>query len=500
MTVADQRGLNALTDGQPKVDSPALARLVEGEHQAIAEWKVSKRTCKAFDYRVASGRHYANYRNSDGIVCCQHVRTLSPKGFRWIGRQSGLKPQLFGQHLGASGHLVITEGEKDALCVYECLSEKEKYSWVVCSVPDGAQSAHTAITEHLSWITGFDKVTVLFDADEPGIKAAEKCAQIIGPKARVVTGLGYKDPADAHCANDDFAIRRAIAQATGHRPKGIVRADDLTENVLHPNSDRGLPLPWRGWNVATEGLKPTELWLISAGTGIGKSLFTRSMALNLARQGVKVAYLGLEESVNCTYERMLSEQLGKPFHLMSREGREAIADEVVEASKAFAPNMFLLDKFGSDSIENFINDVKHYVLNEECSVVFLDHFSLLADGISLKEDQRRAIDKAIKELKELAMELKFTFVVVCHLSRNNNNFSPAEEGGEPHLGLLKGSSALGQIPDYIWMLQRNPNHADRDQANITKCHLKKNRVKGEVGHMASLQFIPRTCRFVEVSA
>ena len=124
----------------------------------------------------------------------------------------------------------------------------------------------------------------------------------------------------------------------------------------------------------------------------------------------------------------------------------------------------------------------------------------MADGIDLKSDQRRAIDKAIKELKELAMELKFTFVVVCHLSRNNNNFSPAEEGGEPHLGLLKGSSALGQIPDYIWMLQRNPNAEDKDQANITKCHLKKNRVKGEVGHMASLQFIPRTCRFVEVSA
>ena len=125
-----------------------------------------------------------------------------------------MEPQLYGQHLGSKGHLVLVEGEKDALCTYECLTDKEKYSWVVCSVPDGAQSAHTAITEHLSWISGFDKVTLMFDADEPGIKAAEKCAQIIGPKARVVTGLGYKDSAEAHIADDDFAIRRAESLAS----------------------------------------------------------------------------------------------------------------------------------------------------------------------------------------------------------------------------------------------------------------------------------------------
>ena len=69
--------------------------------------------------------------------------------------------------------------------------------------------------------------------------------------------------------------------------------------------------------------------------------------------------------------------------------------------KQFAPNLLLLDKFGSDSMESFISTVKHYVLNEECRVVFLDHFSLLADGIALNVDQRRAIDKAIKDLKDV---------------------------------------------------------------------------------------------------
>ena len=113
----------------------------------------------------------------------------------------------------------------------------------------------------------------------------------------------------------------------------------------------------------------------------------------------------------------------------------------------------------------------------------------------LAVDQRRAIDKAIKDLKTLAMELQFTFIIVCHLSRNNNNFSPAEEGGEPNLGLLRGSASLAQIPDYIWMLQRNPN--DKEKSNITHCWLKKNRVKGEVGMKAMLEFNINTCQFTE---
>lgn len=489
-----------ITGGAPQVDAGSQPQLVQAEHRAIEAWKISKRTCREYDYTSTDTHHYANFKDENGLAFCQHVRTLAPKGFRWVARPSGVKPQLFGQHLGSKGFLIITEGEKDALCIYEALEERERYRTVVVSIPDGAQSAAKAVTPHLKWISGFNSVTIFFDMDEPGLAAAQKTAQVIGPKTRVVQGFQYKDAGEAWIEEGAAPIRLALSRATVKRPDAIVNAMELNERVMNPDRTRGHDLPWMGWNGPTEGLKPGEVWLVSGGTGIGKSLFTRSMALNLARRGVKVAYLGYEESVETTYERMLSEELGRPFHLMSVEERAAIREQVVEAQKAFAPNLFLIDKFGSDDLEVFISDVKHYVLNEECSVVVLDHFSLLADGIDLGVDQRRAIDKAIKDIKTLAMELKFTFVVVCHLSRNGGAFTSHEEGGEPSLADLRGSHSLAQIPDYIWMLQRNPKDDDKDQANITKCWLKKNRVKGEVGHMASLQFIPRTCRFTEVNA
>ena len=166
--------------------------------------------------------------------------------------------------------------------------------------------------------------------------------------------------------------------------------------------------------------------------------------------------------------------------------------------RGFSKNLLLLDSFGSQDLDAFKSTVKHYVNSEQCQIVYLDHFSLLADGISLSADQRRSIDKAIKELKEMAITYHFTFVVVSHLSRGlaGGAGKPHEEGGEPSLSQLRGSMSLAQIPDYIWMLQRNP--LDTQNPNKTKCWLKKNRVKGTVGLMGALEFDPKTCRFEEI--
>ena len=250
----------------------------------------------------------------------------------------------------------------------------------------------------------------------------------------------------------------------------------------------------------TEGMKPGQLVMVSGGTGIGKSLFTRSIALNLCRAGTKVAYIGLEESCETSLERMLSEQMRVPLHLDTPEERAARSEDDIKAAlDGFANNLFLLDKFGSDDFDSFVATVKHYVLGEQCQVVVLDHFSLLADGIALATDQRRAIDRCIKDLKTLCVELNFTMLVVCHLSRSGGIGPSHEEGGEPTLAELRGSHSLAQIPDLVAMLVRNPRSEDKEEANTTSCWLKKNRVKGELGLMCKLKYSPMFCQLNEVN-
>ena len=417
--------------GRSRVDDAATqlaSPLPSGMFEELSDRAIGQSTCRLYDYQVTllhgQPAHLAQIKGQDGRTVATHIRML-PKKISWKGSPKGT--QLFGQHIGSGSHLIITEGEIDAMSVHEAYCARTK-GVVAVSITSGVNACLNNLKANLKYINSFDRVTVFFDADDVGQEWAAKAVELIGPKARLVTGLGYKDANEAWVVRDGDAIRRAIDNAGKHTPEGVVQAVDLLDAVLNPEQDRGLDLPWAGWNCATEGLKPGELWLIAGGTGIGKSLFTRSMALNVASKGVKTAYIGLEEKASTTLERMLSEKLGCPFHLQSKEVRSEMKEQVKEAMKKFAPNLLLLDKFGSDSMESFISTVKHYVLNEECRVVFLDHFSLLADGIALNVDQRRAIDKSIKDLKTLAMDLEFTFVIVSHLSRDTGMGAAFEEG------------------------------------------------------------------------
>jgi twinkle protein len=496
---------SALLGLMPKTDKPAAKQslLPCSDYPGIPSRKISARACKLYDYATGKYRgesaQVANYRDENGLTVAQHIRYGS-KQFAWIGRAKGIKVQLFGQHLGTDGTLILTEGEIDALSVYDCLYQhRHKTKFVVASIPDGAQSAKKAATEQLAWILGFKRVVLFMDNDEPGRKAAADLAALIGPSAAIAGALAYKDANEAWMADDHNAILEAINNARRHRPDAIVHAPELLEKVLKPEHRFGLPYPWAGWNRMTEGMKPGQLIMVSGGTGIGKSLFTRSIALNLCKAGINTAYIGLEESCETSLERMLSEELGlnPAFHLDDEEARaRRDPSQIKEALDSFGKHLFLLDKFGSDDFDQFVATVKHYVLGEECKVVVLDHFSLLADGIALATDQRRAIDRCIKDLKTLCVELNFTMVVVCHLSRSG--IGPAhEEGGEPTLAELRGSHSLAQIPDFVVMLQRNPRSNDTIEANTTYCWLKKNRVKGELGLMSKLHYLP-SCRFHEI--
>lgn len=503
-------------------DTTAKISMISGEYKAIPDRLISQEVCAIYDYKVGVFQGHpaqiANYRDDTNAVVAQHIRYYEKnaktfkieKTFRWAGLEKSVT-QLFGQHLGSSGRLVITEGEIDAMSVAEVLRAGGKpASWrepvVVASLHNGSTSAKTCLSRSIQWIEGFDDVILFFDQDKSGQEATAEALKIIS-KVRVVGNFAFKDANEALKNRKPEAIREAIFTASRHRPKAVIHAPDLLSKILQPVNRHGLPFPWTGWNLLTEGMKPGELWLMSGGTGIGKSLFSRSICLSLCKAGVKCAYVGLEESCTTTVERMLSEDLrdaDPPFHLQTPEQRELYDQDRIKASYAsFKENLFLLDKFGSEDFDQFIATVKYYVLGEGCRVVFLDHFSLLADGIALGTDQRRAIDKCIKDLKTLCVDLGFTMFCVCHLSRDGGYSTPAEEGGEPHLGMLRGSHSLAQIPDYIVMLQRNPNakfpdgSPDKHEANITRAWLKKNRVKGELGLMSKL-FFEKSCVFTEL--
>ena len=242
-------GSSRMDAAETQVETPLPA----GTYCELSDRGIGQSTCRQYDYQsgLKNGRpaHFAHVKDQQGRNVATHIRTL-PKHISWKGSPKGT--QLFGQHIGSGSHLIITEGEIDAMSVYEAYCVRST-GIVAVSITAGAPACINNLKANLRYINSFDRVTVFFDADDVGQEWAAKAAELIGPKARIVTGLGYKDANEAWVARDGDAIRRAIDNAGRHIPEGVVQAGDLLDAVLNPEEDRGIDLPWAGWNCATEG-------------------------------------------------------------------------------------------------------------------------------------------------------------------------------------------------------------------------------------------------------
>ena len=239
-------GSSRMDSAEIQVETPLPA----GTFSELSDRAIGQSTCRLYDYQVAlhHGRpaHFAHIKNQQGRNVATHIRIL-PKQISWKGSPKGT--QLFGQHIGSGSHLIITEGEIDAMSVHEAYCARTK-GVVAVSITSGVNACINNLKANLKYINSFDRVTVFFDADDVGQEWAAKAVELIGPKARLVTGLGYKDANEAWVARDGDAIRRAIDNAGKHTPEGVVQAVDLLDAVLNPEEDRGIDLPWAGWNAA----------------------------------------------------------------------------------------------------------------------------------------------------------------------------------------------------------------------------------------------------------
>jgi twinkle protein len=108
----------------------------EGDFAPIKSRRLTEETCRKFNVRVDSGPavirfpYYDSNRNVVG-----YKERDKEKNFRWNGKNT--EHQLFGQHLWGSGKsIVISEGEMDALSIYQA-----RPTWPVVSVPNGASAA-----------------------------------------------------------------------------------------------------------------------------------------------------------------------------------------------------------------------------------------------------------------------------------------------------------------------------------------------------------------------
>ena len=456
---------------------------IKGSAIRLKKRNISEKTCEKFKIYADNDVLRFYYHDSEGRVVGAKTRTAN-KIFSYEGDSPGT---FFGQHLwkGYGKRITITEGELDAASCLEIAP-----TWDVVSLPSGAAAAKKSIQKNLQWLQGYDEIVLFFDADEPGIQAAQEAANMLPPgKVRIARLAEYKDASEALQAGDREALTRAYWDAKAYRPDGIVEGKSLLDVITTPNPPNDHDYPFQGLQHKLHGIRYGELVTITAGSGIGKSSFCRELATSLLQAGERVGYVALEESNQRSSLGLMSSAVGKPLHL-----GEHSREELTEAFDATMANweLYLFDGFGSYDPDVVYNRIEYLAAGLDCKIVFLDHLSILLSG--LDGDERRMIDQTMTKLRSLVERTGIALFLVSHLKRTSSDQSH-EEGARVTLGQLRGSAAIAQLSDACIGLERDQQSAG-DQSNTT-VRVLKNRYSGETGVACTLKYDLDTCKFHE---
>ena len=383
--------------------------------------------------------------------------------------------------------LVITEGEMDAMSIYEA----QPNYYAVVSVPNGAAAAKKAIQKNYEYVTTFDKVILCMDDDEAGRKAAEEAAGVLPPGKAFIGFLGdYKDASDALQAGDTQAIRDLLSfNHQQYKPDGIVEAKNLLDVITTPSPPSDHDYPFQGLQSKLHGIRFGELVTITAGSGIGKSSFCRDLCTHLLNKGERVGYVALEESNRRTALGLMSAAVGRSLHLGEHTHEELTA--AFDATMANW-NLYLFDGFGSYDPDVIYNRIEYLASGLDCRIIFLDHLSILLSG--LDGDERRMIDTTMTKLRSLVERTGIALFLVSHLKRTSSDQNH-EEGARVTLGQLRGSAAIAQLSDACIGLERDQQ--SNKAGGSTTVRILKNRYSGETGVACELSYDLPTCKFYE---
>ena len=157
----------------------------------------------------------------------------------------------------------------------------------------------------------------------------------------------------------------------------------------------------------------------------------------------------------------------------------------------------MFDHWGSTSEDNLLGRIRYMAKGLDCKWIILDHLSIVVSDQD-NNDERKAIDSIMTNLRKLVQETGVGLFLVSHLRRPSGS-KAHEDGGKISLGELRGSAAIAQLSDIVIGLERDQQHADPTTRNTTCVRVLKNRFVGLTGPACYLYYDQESGRMIETS-
>ena len=240
------------------------------------------------------------------------------------------------------------------------------------------------------------------------------------------------------------------------------------------------------------GLNKSDLILLAARPGMGKTSFALNVALNVAKSEKKtVAVFSLEMSREQLATRLLSsEACVESGRLRTGSLRETDWEKIAAAAS-------VLNKVDIRIDDNPMLSVAD--MNAKCrridglALVVIDYLQLMTSASGNNrggENRQQMVSDMSRMLKIMAKELNVPVICLSQLSRANEK----RDDKRPMLSDLRESGAIEQDADIVLFLYRDDYYnEDSEKRNIAECIVAKNR-HGETGKV-ELRWMPEYTTF-----
>ncbi len=252
--------------------------------------------------------------------------------------------------------------------------------------------------------------------------------------------------------------------------RDYVRMEDLVGEAIreiekakdHESGIRGVPSGFSNLDYITAGWQKSDLIVIAARPGMGKTAFVLSMARNIAVDfHIPVAVFSLEMSALQLVTRLISSETLLPAEKLKKGTLEDHEWEQLNTKiKHLVEAPIFIDDSAGLTLFELRAKCRRLKAQHKIQLVIIDYIQLMSAGDpKSKGNREQEISTISRSLKSLAKELD---VPVIALSQLNRSVETRAGSKRPILSDLRESGAIEQDADLVLFIYR-PEYYKLDQ-------------------------------------
>ena len=237
-------------------------------------------------------------------------------------------------------------------------------------------------------------------------------------------------------------------QSIGHFAiEALKRAD----KAMSQKGLTGVPCGLHTVDRQTGGWQPTDLIILAARPGMGKTSFAMQCAIHAASIGMPAIFFSLEMSGEQLAQRAMSQKINRNVQSL-RTGKLTERDfqDLQTAAQWFQDMPLYIDDTAAISLSQLRSKARKLVMSKGIKLIVIDYIQLMTTTVEKGATRERYLSDISAGIKALAKELNVSIIALSQLSRAVESRSDKR----PQLSDLRESGSLEQDADAVVFLYR----------------------------------------------